>query len=355
MKNQNKKNLERAASFLTQDGITDALAASGSQNNDPLPFTYKNMVDLLHAYKASLWIEDFFLTATNMAPDVPLLQELLHLDSLIYDLCPFLNTVQVDENDLLTYLLEYRHLKAEEAASVLMGYSHMANTEFTNLQRTGADIPDASPDTEGITCAFTPSITFTAPDMACLLRAYDAFKDLKTVLSLGDALDPKNRIILGFGRIETLLKDLSPIYSDNIQYFTKVLEDESLDPLCKARILSGSPNAFEAYKSHSAECPSPDEKLSVPFTEKNMVDLLTAIYAYECLDEVLEMFTSTYLDNRIIYGLSLLKEILLNISPRYDMNADDDSPGMKEYFMNFCSLDIGLRNKARWLMGGSLQ
>lgn len=85
-----KRGMEYAA-FLSQ-GKTDsgesiAHTECGDQDvNDTsycyknsLPFTHKNMVDLIHAYNAALWIEDFFLTATNMTPDIPLLQNLRHL------------------------------------------------------------------------------------------------------------------------------------------------------------------------------------------------------------------------------------------------------------------------------------
>jgi hypothetical protein len=94
-----------------------------------------------------------------------------------------------------------------------------------------------------------------------------------------------------------------------------------------------------------------DTELSVPFTVDNMVDLLTAIYAYESLDEVLEMFTGSYLENDIIYGLCHLKEILYNISPRYNGEIDEDAT---DFYSTLKTLDLGLQDKARWMMGNNL-
>ena len=55
---------------------------------EPLPFTHKNMVDLLCVYRACTWIESFFLTVTNIIPDTKLLCDLQHVDNLLCDLSP---------------------------------------------------------------------------------------------------------------------------------------------------------------------------------------------------------------------------------------------------------------------------
>ena len=374
-----KRGMEYAA-FLSQSGSeagesTDCTVRGDRNASDDsyshmnsLPFTHKNMVDLIHAYKAALWIEDFFLTATNMTPDIPLLQSLRHLDDLLCDLSPVFDKDQDYEEQPFSHILENKHLTMEEKAALLMGANFTDSTDISNK-------PCSTKDTDPTSTTFgrtsddqATSISFTVADMTNLLRAYIAFKDLKLLLSLVGGIDPMNGILIWFGHMEKLLKDLSPLFSKDSKQgnedFAAIIEDTSLDLSFKARILLGSQSDLELYKNSSLlsdmdvknetdieNMAKHDTELSVPFTVDNMVDLLTAIYAYESLDEVLEMFTGSYLENDIIYGLCHLKEILYNISPRYNGEIDDAAT---DFYNTLKTLNLGLRDKARWMMGNNL-
>ena len=90
----------------------------------------------------------------------------------------------------------------------------------------------------------TPLVCFSVPDMINLIRTYDAFQSLKDLVSLTGGLDPQNRIIVWLGPIEMLLKDLSPLYTEDDNqdrhYFELILADNSLDLPYRARMLLGS-------------------------------------------------------------------------------------------------------------------
>lgn len=336
-----------------------------------LPFTYKNMVDLIHAYKAALWIEDFFLTATNMTPDIPLLQNLRHLDDLLCDLSPVYDKNQDYEEQPFSHIIEDKHLNIEEKAMLLMGDNSAESVDRANSISTTKENEASGTASEELSDSHLITLPFAVADMINLIRAYDAFQSLKDLVSLTGGIDPRNRIIVWLGSIEVLLKDLSPLYVDGIEQrkceFEMILADNSLDLPFRARLLLGSQRDLEVFKEpsmlrtrtnadiHSKNKANGDDlNLVRPFTEKNMADLLTAIYAYENLDEVLEMFTGTYVDNDIIYGLCHLKEVLNNISPRYHRDLDDDTVENLEYYHALESLDVGLQDKTRWMMGDEL-
>ena len=363
---RNGSGTEASAEHMSHKGRNES--GTNCRHLKSLPFTYKNMMDLIHAYKAALWIEDFFLTATNMTPDIPLLQNLRHLDELLCDLSPIYDKNQDYEEQPFSHILEDKHLNIEEKAALLMGANSEETVDRENGISSTKDDEASSTVSEESSDSHLTTTPFAVADMINLIRAYDAFQSLKDLVSLTGGIDPQNRIIAWLGSIEALLKDLSPLYEENIEQrkcdFEMILSDDSLDLPYRARLLLGSQRDLEVYKrtsmlrnganegmSSKNKVDGDDLNLERPFTEKNMEDLLTAIYAYESLDEVLEMFTGTYIDNDIIYGLCRLKEILNNISPRYHRNLDDDTDENLEYYHTLKSLDIGLRDKARWMMG----
>lgn len=166
--------------------------------------------------------------------------------------------------------------------------------------------------------AANPTLTFTAENLAALLTAQKALQDLEKLISLISEVDPENKILLDLRRINDLLRDLSPLYAGN----------NGLDPI-------------------PADLPIQP----VPFTLKNMIDLLIAYDAYRSLIEVLELFMGSYPTNDFAIGLSCLGEILRDISPVFDPGLDDDEN------IEFCgiiySIDLSLPEKARRLMGES--
>ena len=105
--------------------------------------------------------------------------------------------------------------------------------------------------------AANPTLTFTAENLAALLTAQKALQDLEKLISLISEVDPENKILLDLRRINDLLRDLSPLYAGN----------NGLDPI-----------------------PTDLPMQPVPFTLKNMIDLLIAYDAYRSLIEVLELF-----------------------------------------------------------------
>ena len=168
--------------------------------------------------------------------------------------------------------------------------------------------------------AANPTLTFTAENLAALFTAQKALQDLEKLISLISEVDPENKILLDLRRINDLLRDLSPLYAGN----------NGLDPI-----------------------PTDLPMQPVPFTLKNMIDLLIAYDAYRSLIEVLELFMGSYPTNDFAIGLSYLGEILRDISPVFDPGLDDDEN------IEFCgiinSIDLSLPEKARRLMGDPKQ
>ena len=303
-----------------------------------------------------------------MTPDIPLLQNLRHLDDLLCDLSPIFNKNQDYEDQPFSHILEDKQLKIEKKAALLMGADSTDSVNIANSLSNAKDTVPVVTTGEGASYIYPAPIFFTVEDMINLLRAYSAFKELKLLVSLVGGIDPRNGILLWFEHMEKILKDLSPLYSEGLDQenedFTTIIEDNSLDPHFKACILLCSKRDLERYKNQSLtsdmaakneedikNTENQDIEPSVSFTVDNMVDLLTAIYAYESLDDVLEMFTGSYLENDIIYGLCYLKEILYNISPRYNGEIDDDATA---FYSTLKTLDLGLQDKARWMMGNNL-
>lgn len=360
LRNHQKSHMEESMGFDERNINYDQI--------EPIPFTHNNMVDLLYGIRAGKWIEDFFLTATNFTPDIPLLRDLLHLHNLVCEISPIYDEDKDYDEQPYIRILEDDSLNIYDKAALLMGEDPagvMKNERgiWRTQNRMSPCIKmDEDTDTP------TPLVWFSVADMINLIRAYDAFQSLKDLVSLTGGIDPQNRIIVWLESIEMLLKDLSPLYAEDdnqdMQYFEMLLADNSLDLPYRARMLLGSQKNLEIYKEPTilqgktgTDIPLKYKgnedvaELNQPFTEKNMTDLLTAIYAYESLDEVLEMFTGTYIDNDIIYGLCRLKEILNSICPRYHRELDDDTAENLEYYHTLKSLDIGLQDKARWMMG----
>jgi len=259
---------------------------------EPIPFTHNNMVDLLCGIRAGEWIEDFFLTATNFTPDIPLLRDLLHLHNLVCEISPIYdNDKDYDEQPFIR-ILEDNYLNINDKAALLMGADLAGITKSERvIWRMGNEMSSCTKMDEDIDTP-TPLVCFLVPDMINLIRTYDAFQSLKDLVSLTGGLDPQNRIIVWLGSIEMLLKDLSPLYTEDDNqdrhYFELILADNSLDLPYRARMLLGSQKDLEIYKEPTilqgktgTDIPLKYKgnedvaELNQPFTEKNMTDLLT--------------------------------------------------------------------------------
>lgn len=90
---------------------------------EPLPFTHKNMVDLLCVYRACTWIERFFLTVTNIIPDTKLLRDLQHVDNLLCDLSPLFDKDKDYEGQCFSRILDDTNLSIDKKAALLMDLS----------------------------------------------------------------------------------------------------------------------------------------------------------------------------------------------------------------------------------------
>ena len=210
-----------------------------------------------------------------------------------------------------------------------------------------------------------PTITFTEEHMGDLLTAYQSLRDLEKLLTLIAGIDPENGILCRLRHMDKLIQDLSPLFDPSLDYdqqaYTKVLENDSLSIPLKAHILLGSKeewdtfnaeNGSSSYIADSESSPMP-ETTSVHTTEfavSNMIDLLIAYYGYYSLSEAIELFAGSYPSHKILMGLSFLDELVARISPLYHFEYDEDDIENAEYVTILNSSDIGLEEKALFLM-----
>lgn len=211
-----------------------------------------------------------------------------------------------------------------------------------------------------------PTITFTEKYMVMLLKAYKALRDLENLLTMISEIDPTNGILCRLRLIDKLIQRLSPLFDPDLDYdqqvYTDILENDSLSISSKAHILLGSKAEYKNFKTEqvSPGCITDFDAPRVPetgpvhtadFTVDDMVDLLTAYYGYCSLCEAVGLFAGTYPSHRILCGLSFLDNLIMNLSPLYHSEYDDDEIENAEYAKTLNSIDLSLRDKARMLMG----
>ena len=210
-----------------------------------------------------------------------------------------------------------------------------------------------------------PTLTFTEEHMGNLLTAYQSLRDLEKLLTIISGIDPENGILCNLRHMDNLIQDLSPLFDSTLDYdeqvYTKVLDDDSLSIPLKAHILLGSKKEWDIFNaengssgyiadSGSLSMPKTTSTYTANFTVDNMVDLLTAYYGYYSLSEAIELFAGSYPSHKILMGLSFLDELVARISPLYHFEYDEDDIENAEYVTILNSSDIGLEEKALFLM-----
>ena len=210
-----------------------------------------------------------------------------------------------------------------------------------------------------------PTLTFTEEHMSNLLTAYQSLRDLEKLLTIISGIDPENGILCNLRHMDNLIQDLSPLFDPSLDYdqqvYTKVLDDDSLSIPLKAHILLGTKEERDIFNVENASSGNITDSESLPmpetapthtanFTVDNMVDLLIAYYGYYSLSEVIELFAGSYPSHKILMGLSFLDELVARISPLYHFEYDEDDIENAEYVTILNSSNIGLEEKALFLM-----
>ena len=223
-------------------------------------------------------------------------------------------------------------------------------------------------NTHATVTANSPTVPFPEECMAKLLSAYKSLRDFEKLLSLIAGINPSNRLLKKLRHMNNLIQDLSPLYDRNMDYdkqiYTKILENDSLTVPVKAHILLGSREEIGiqgtglelSVKELIMKCvvlPEYAKRRASVFTVENMADLLIAYYGFN-LTEAIGLFVGGFPEHAIIDGLGQLGSLLCILSPIYYLECDDDSIENEKFTTVLESDDIGLRDKARLLMGSEL-
>lgn len=87
---------------------------------------------------------------------------------------------------------------------------------------------------------------------------------------------------------------------------------------------------------------------AVPFTENNMIDLLTVYTAYLKLEDALRAITEIDPSRGLLRDMRKLDELLQNLSPVFDPALDYDE---QEYTKIITARHMSIQEKARLLLG----
>ena len=211
------------------------------------------------------------------------------------------------------------------------------------------------------------TVDFMTGNMVNLLKACWSLRELERLLNMLNGIDEDNRVLTLLRKMDSVLQDLSPLYNEETyqgrEMFNTILADDSLGFIIKARLMMGIREDLELYKSHPEllEEDTVDGLISLhgdksgpvlSFSMENMKKLLQALYACQCLDDVLGLFNGSGLEHDIIDGLRYLYAVIEGITPLYNMDLVDSEEENKAYYEVMEDSDLGLSEKAWLLMGG---